>query len=968
MAETLYIIDGHAQFFRAYYAIRGGLTSRITGEPTAMAYGFASMLAKLYRECRPEHLVLVIDAAGDQDTFRSDLYPAYKANRDPAPDDFHPQVERCLELARLLAIPVYAQERVEADDVIATLVRRTRVSHPRWSIRIASKDKDLAQLLDAQTSLYDVQTGVELTADALFDSKGVRPEHVVDMLALMGDTVDNVPGIPGIGPKTAAQLVTEYGSIEGVLANLDKLTPKRRESIAAGTGTLALSRELVRLKDDCPVAIDPASAVADLRQADGPGLLELMRVLGFAGLRDQWAQLLGLEAEGSGAAVVPAATSPTLGARSASSPPPTPRKAQPHDDLPLFGSTPSATHGAGGGEAPPPLGNYSLVDTEDALRRLVDACRTAAASGHVLGVDTETTGTRPRIDRLCGICVSMAPGSGAYVPVRSPTPQSHLDEATVVQALRPILEDASIPKALHNAKFDMQVFRAAGVELRGIVDDTMILDGIVHPEDRSHGLKESAESLLGLRMEPIQALIGSGKFQRRFDEVDLARALPYAAADPDVCLRLRDRLHRELTDAREASLYRDVERPLTEVIADMEFTGIALDRAELARQRNRLGTLALQLKESILAECPRPINPDSPKQLGEMLFNGPSDHPPGLGLPIVKRTKTGVSTDSEVLEALVDDPACTSRIPSLVLQYRQVTKLVGTYLVALDEAVVPATGRIHASFHQLGTATGRLSSSDPNLQNSPIRSAMGRDIRKAFTAGADRLLVCADYSQVELRMLAHLSGDEALVECFRRGEDIHRAVAAEVFGVSLDAVTDEQRGVAKMVNFGIVYGITAHGLSRRLGADVSLGRAKEIIDGYRGRFSGIDRFLQACIEEARSTGGVRTILGRRRPIPEVHAKNPNQRRLGERVAINTVVQGSAADLIKVAMLRVHSQLSAEFPQSRLLLQIHDELVLEAPQPEAAAVARLLEGTMSTAMTLSVPLVAEACVGKTWAEC
>ncbi len=957
MAETLYIIDGHAQFFRAYYAIRGGLTSRITGEPTAMAYGFAAMLAKLYRECQPQHLVLVIDAAGDQDTFRSDLYPEYKANRDPAPDDFHPQVERCLELARLLAIPVYAEERVEADDVIATLVRRTRVTHPEWSIRIASKDKDLGQLLDGRTSLYDVQTGVELTADALFDSKGVRPEHVVDMLALMGDTVDNVPGIPGIGPKTAAQLITDYGSIEGVLANLDKLTPKRRESIAAGRETLALSRELVRLKDDCPVVIDSANARADLGQANAAGVLELMRVLGFAGLRDQWAALLGVEAS---------AAETSVAAPSPSRPRPTPGSLV--DDLPLFGAASDASDGAMERAEPTFLGTYTLVQTPQALAQLVDALRAAAAAGSVLGVDTETTGTRPRIDRLCGICLSTAPGNGVYVPVRSPSPESHLDEASVIHALKPVLEDATVPKALHNAKFDMQVLRAAGIALRGIVDDTMILDAIVHPEDRSHGLKESAESLLGLRMEPIQSLIGSGRFQRRFDEVDLSRALPYAAADPDVCLRLRDHLHHELTDARDASLYADVERPLVEVIADMEFTGIALDRAELARQRNRLGTMALELRDSILAQCPRPINPDSPKQLGEVLFNGPSDHPPGLGLPIVKRTKTGISTDSEVLESLADDPTCTSRIPGLVLQYRQVTKLVGTYLVALDEAVVPATGRIHASFHQLGAATGRLSSSDPNLQNIPIRSAMGRDIRKAFTAGPGQLLVCADYSQVELRMLAHLSGDQALVECFRRGEDIHRAVAAEVFGVSPSDVTDEQRNVAKMVNFGIVYGITAHGLSRRLGADVPMGRAKEIIDGYRARFSGIDRFLQACVEEARTSGGVRTILGRRRPIPEVHAKNPNQRRLGERVAINTVVQGSAADLIKVAMLRVHKRLATEFPESRLLLQIHDELVLEAPEGQAPDVARMLEETMAAAMSLSVPLVAEASIGKTWAEC
>ncbi|MDA0803501.1 MAG: DNA polymerase I [Planctomycetota bacterium] len=966
MAETLYIIDGHAQFFRAYYAIRGGLTSRITGEPTAMVYGFASMLAKLYRECRPEHLVLVIDAAGDDQTFRSDLYPEYKANRDPAPEDFHPQVVRCLELARLLSIPIYAHERVEADDVIATLVRKTRAEHPGWSIRIASKDKDLGQLLDERVSLYDVQTAVELDAEALFDSKGVRPEQVVDMLALMGDTVDNVPGIPGIGPKTAAQLITTYGSIEGVLENLAALTPKRREAIEKGRDTLALSRQLVRLKDDCAVEINPAAARADLAQANAPGVLELFRLLGFGGLRSQWTELLGVADVNSAEQSEPVRAQP----------PALPRREVParsrNEDLPLFAMSASANDADSGGlaseAAAPPLGSYSLIATRAELDRFVASARESARNGGVLGVDTETTGVRPRVDALCGVCLSIAPGTGVYVPTRSPEPASHLRTEEVIEALRPLLEDASIPKALHNAKFDIQVLRAAGIALRGVTDDTMILDAIVHPEDRSHGLKECSEALLSVRMQPISTLIGSGQFQRRFDDVPLHSALPYAAADPDICLRVREHLHHELTDAREASLYRDVERPLVEVIAAMEYEGIALDREELARQRNRLGAMAVDLKDQVLQASPRSFNPDSPKQLAEVLFNGPSDFPPGLGLPIVKKTKTGVSTDSEVLESLVDDPTCDSTIPGLILQYRQVTKLVGTYLVALDEAVVPSTGRIHASFHQLGTATGRLSSSDPNLQNIPIRSEMGRDIRRAFTARAGNLLVCADYSQVELRILAHLSGDAGLVECFARGEDIHRAVAAEVFGVEPAAVTDAQRGVAKMVNFGIVYGITAHGLSRMLGSDVPLSRAKQIIDDYRARFSGIDRFLQSCVEEARQTGGVRTILGRRRPIPEVHSRNPNQRRLGERIAINTVVQGSAADLIKVAMLRVHERLALQHPRAQLLLQIHDELVLEAPEPEASEVARMLEATMAGAMTLSVPLVAEASIGRTWADC
>lgn len=964
MAETLYIIDGHAQFFRAYYAIRSGLTSRVTGEPTAMPFGFASMLAKLYRECAPDHVVLVIDAAGDQETFRSDLYPEYKANREDAPDDFGPQVERCLQLAAALRIPIYAEPRVEADDVIATLVRKTRRDHPTWRIRIASKDKDLGQLLDDHTSLYDIQKGTELSAEALFESKGVRPEHVVDMLALMGDTVDNVPGIAGIGPKTAAQLITEYGSIEGVLANLDKLSPKRRESIATGRATLALSRELVRLKDDCDVAIAPAESAADLGQADAPAVMELLRLLGFNAITQQWSELLGMTP--SAAPLERTAPSPPVPPA-----PPVPRARRPAaSDGGLF-----ASMGEEGGSGPAefsgrsPIGEYEAITTPAALAELVRKIARAAADGAALGVDTETTGLRPRWDELCGIALSIAEGTGVYVPVRLPAGESHCAAATVVEALRPLLEDAGIPKVLHNAKFDIQVLRQAGIELRGLADDTMILDGIVHPEDRGHGLKEVAEALLSVRMTEIDELIGRGRSQQTFDAVTLTRATQYAGADPDLTLRLRTRLRGELAAGRETELYETVERPLVEVLAAMEFAGTMLDREELARQRHRLGALALELRERILKASPRHFNPDSPRQLSEILFNGPHDLPPGIGLGIIKRTaKRAASTDSEVLEALIDDPSCTSQIPGLVLEYRQVSKLVSTYLVALDEAVNPHTGRIHASFHQLGAATGRLSSSDPNLQNIPIRSAMGRDIRRAFIAAPGHQLVCADYSQVELRMLAHLSGDEALRECFRRGDDIHRAVAAEVFGVAQSAVTDEQRGVAKMVNFGIVYGITPHGLSRRLGADVPVARAKQIIDDYRSRFAGINRFLDECVEEARRTGSVRTILGRRRAITGIDAKNTNQRRLAERVAINTVVQGSAADLIKVAMVRVHSQLRQRHPQAALLLQVHDELVIEAPTAEAEAVAALLESTMAGAMDLTVPLVAESSVGATWADC
>ncbi len=965
MSASLCIIDGHAQFFRAYYAIRGGLNSPVTSEPTNMVYGFCSMLLKLLRDAAPTHVALVIDASGDRDTFRSQIYPEYKANREPPPEDFDGQVERCLELARMLGIPVLAEEEVEADDVIATLVKRVRAAHPDTRIRIASKDKDLGQLLDSHTVLYDVQSATELTAEGLFESKGVRPEHIVDMLTLMGDSVDNVPGVPGIGPKTAAQLLVQYGTLEGVLAHLGDLTPKRREAIQSHEAQLDLARRLVQLKDDCPVVWTLQDSLVAPTVIDAPALEAFLRLLGFGRLRDEWVAWLRAHGNESAKRAEPphaARPAPAPSARSAK--PKSPNLddaagtlfAAPVDDAPEAALAPESASC-----------EWELLTTVASLTAWATMVREACAAGGVLAFDTETDERPPRTPCIVGFSGSVGDGRAVYLPMRSATPASHLGVDEALQVLRPLLEDGSIAKVAHNAKFDVQVLRAHGIVVRGLVGDTMIESFLLEPERTTHGLGDVAQQRLGQTKLSMARLTGSGPHRRTLDRVDAAATGAYAATDADLTWRLHAQMSPDIDRTDLRTLLRDVEVPLVDVLAELEWNGIRVERDELARQRRRLESLIVDLRERIAAASPGPLNPDSPKQLSAVLFNPIDAMVPGLGLRVVKRTKTGASTDAEVLEALAEDPEVTSALPSLIVEYRQLTKLVSTYLVALEEAIDPMDGRVHASFHQTGAATGRLSSSDPNLQNIPIRTPVGREIRAAFTAAPGSVLLACDYSQIELRILAHLSGDPALCAAFDGGQDIHAAVAAEVNGVSLDEVTPEQRSAAKMVNFGIVYGITAHGLARRMGGGTTLTRAKEIITAYKQRFAGIDAFLTQCVEDARSRGHATTILGRRRPIPQLHSRNGGERALGERLAVNTVVQGSAADLIKVAMVRVHRGLHGVEPAARLLLQIHDELVLEVPEAAVSTVEPWVRERMATAIPMRVPIGVSAHWGPRWLD-
>ena len=929
--NTLYLIDGHAQIFRAYHAIRGGMNSPVTGEPTHAVFGFAGMLLKLFQRYDPAYVAMAVDSEGP--TFREAIAPDYKSNREAPPEDLPPQIERIRELARLFGIPVLEQPEAEADDVIATLVEKLASAHPDLAIRILSKDKDLQQLLGPRVELFDIYNETPFTQADLESTYGIRPDQVGDALALSGDAIDNVAGVQGIGQKTAAKLIREHGDLDTLLANTDALKPKQREKIEQAAEQLRTSRQLVRLKDDLDLELDLDDARCG--GIDAEGLRHLFRELGFRRhLRDLDEMLA------SGAAPSPATDAGGQGR--------------------LF-----ATESAGDAseasrvETRTEPARYEAVTTDAQLEALVE--RLAGAGAFAL--DAETIGLSHRAE-ICGLSFACEPGHGWYVPLRSPEPARHLAPERVLRALAPVLGDPGVAKVGHNLKYDILVLRRAGVAVRGVGFDTMVGAHLAgHPGRRMDDL---ALALLKHESTPIASLIGGGRDgpQRTMDRVPLETITPYAAEDADVPLRLRERLEAELAEMGLAGLARSVEMPLVEILAEMEHNGIRVDPEILGEQQRELNARIDELKEQIQQRAGASFNVDSPKQLARVLFEE-------LGFPVKRRTKTGPSTDSEVLEKLAElEPAeggeAKWAIPRLVLEHRQLAKLVGTYLEALRQSRDAETGRVHATFSQTSTATGRLSSSDPNLQNIPIRTELGRRVRKAFVAEPGHRLVSADYSQIELRVLAHLSEDPGLIGVFERDEDIHAAVAAEVFGVAPESVTSAQRGHAKTINFGIVYGVTPYGLARRI-EGVGVEEAKALIERYKERFPGIDRFLGACVEKALSDGYVTTILGRRRAIDEIHATNPNTRSLGERLAINSVVQGSAADLIKTAMVRLHERMRAEAVPARMLLQIHDELVLESPSDDAPSVAEIVRAEMESAMSLAVPLKAETGMGTDWFE-
>lgn len=900
--KKFYLIDGHAQLFRAYYAPFRELTSP-TGESVKAVHVFTQMILSILRNEQPDYIAVAFDVS-DATTHRKSWYPEYKANRDATPEDLRSQFTRVREVLSALNIATFALEGYEADDLIATIAEQLK-GEP-VELRVASKDKDLHQVLSPTVKLWDPSKGDLLDVKTLLATQGYGPEEAVEIQTLVGDSTDNIPGAYGVGVKTAVRLVGEYGSAQAVVENADALTPKLKENILKHAEQMELTRRLVTLDRFAPMEFELEACVTPTPEM--ARLDPIFAELGFRSLAGQFAEFVG------GAGVKPAR------------------------------------------EAEPPGTRLHLVTTLTELDELVLKLSKQPA----FAVDTETTGLLAVDADVVGYAFSFTPGEGWYVPVRGlhagEGGDPYLDPAEVARRLKPLLESEDSLKVGQNIKYDINVLKGAGIDLAGPLFDTMIAAALLHPERRTNNMDDLARDLLGVKTTPIKELIGRGKKQKSMLEVPLAEVAAYAAEDADVTWRLYTQLIESLKAADEElqQLFYDVELPLVTVLASMEREGVELDAEALNEYAASLTGRVKDLRESLYEAAGEEFNPDSPKQLGEILFDK-------LGLPVIKRTKTSRSTDAEVLERLSEET--NHPLPQLLLEYRELSKLLGTYVEPLPSYLARSTGRLHASFHQTGAATGRLSSSDPNIQNIPVRTAAGREIRRAFRASAGKSLVMADYSQVELRMLAHFSQDEQLVKAFREGLDIHSFVASELFGVPLGEVDREQRNVAKTVNFGIIYGQSAFGLARTL--NISQGEAARFIGAYKERYQGLERFLAQCVNEALESGHVTTILGRRRAINEIRSRNRNLRLLGERLAINTVIQGSAADLIKVAMVRLNERLSREESEARLLIQVHDELVLETPAETATAVMETAVAVMTSALPLDVPLRVDAAVAQDW---
>lgn len=886
--QTLYLVDGSSYIFRAYYAIRHLSNSR--GEATNAVYGFTNMLLGLLRDEQPDLLAVVFDNKAP--TFRKELYPEYKANRAAMPEDLVPQIPLIKDVVRAFNLPVLEMPGYEADDIIATLARRYAAQD--YAITVVTGDKDLMQIVDERICLLDTMKNKVSRRDEVIERFGVPPEKVLDVLALAGDSSDNIPGVPGIGEKTASGLIAEFGSLEELLVNIDKVKgPKRRENLTNYADQARLSQRLADLVYDLEVEITAEQMV--LVEPDRQGLADLFRELEFTKLHQEYAK-------------------------------------EPH----------SAVSDA----------EYEMVNSIEALDEMIAVLKQAGR----FAFDTETTSLNAVQADLVGLSFAVEAKRGWYVPVghRYLGVPQQLERELVLDKLRPLLEGEGYGKIGQNLKYDALVLRRAGIELKGTEVDTMLLSYVTHPESKSHGLDALASEHLNYSMIPYSEIAGSGKKQICFSEVEVEKATRYAAEDADITLQLASKLGEDLEPGEVEDLLNNVDIPLLDVLTRMEWTGISIDDEFLAGLSAQMSEQLVVLEGQIHEIAGGPFNINSPKQLGEVLFEK-------MGLPKGKKTKTGWSTNVEVLTALAADHAIAEQI----LEYRSLSKLKNTYADALPKMINPETGRIHTSFNQAVTATGRLSSSDPNLQNIPIRTPEGRRIREAFVPREGWTLLSADYSQVELRVMAYMADVTALKESFAAGEDIHKRTASEIFNVFPEMVSDDMRRQAKTINFGVLYGMGAFSLAKDLG--ISRAEAQKFIDQYFERYPAVLQYLEDKKAEAREHHYVTTILGRRCAIPEISSKNGAVRSYAERNAINYPIQGSAADIIKVAMINIDRVLTERKLETRMLLQVHDELVFEVPQGELEQVRALVQQEMEHAVDLDLPLKVELGIGKNWAE-
>ncbi|QEZ47395.1 DNA polymerase I [Cupriavidus oxalaticus] len=931
--KTLLLVDGSSYLYRAYHALpdlRNG-----EGLPTGAIYGMINMLRKLRNDYPAEYSACVFDAKGK--TFRDDMYPAYKEHRPSMPEDLARQIEPIHEAVRALGWPIVVVDGVEADDVIGTLSRQATEQGVRTVV--STGDKDLAQLVNDQVTLVNTMSGEVLDPPGVAAKFGVPPERIIDYLSLIGDAVDNVPGVPKVGPKTAVKWLAEHGSLDGVMAAAPGMKGVVGENLRNTLDWLPMARRLVTVKTDC----DLSKSVADfhaLRETgeDKDKLVDFFQRYGFkTWLREATGERLP---DARAQARARAAAAPSQGGLF---------------DAPAAaaGSAVQATE-----DSAPTEIRYETVTTpgmlDDWMRRIEAA--------PLVAIDTETDSLDPMQAQLVGISLSATPGEACYIPVAHRGPDvaglpehGQLSREFVLERMRAWLEDAGRPKLGQNLKYDIHVFANHGVTLRGVAHDTM-LQSYVLASHRNHGMDSLAERLLSLKTITYEEVCGKGAGQICFDQIDLARATEYAAEDADVTLRL----HRKMMPQVEAAaglrrVYEEIEMPVSVVLQKIERNGVLIDAERLAAQSAELGQRMLALEQSAYEAAGQPFNLGSPKQIGEILFNQ-------MKLPVVKKTASGApSTDEEVLQKLAEDYP----LPKLLLDYRGLAKLKSTYTDKLPRMVNARTGRVHTSYGQATAVTGRLASTDPNLQNIPVRTEEGRRIREAFIAEPGSVIVSADYSQIELRIMAHISGDENLLRAFANGEDIHRATAAEIFGVARDAVSSEQRRYAKVINFGLIYGMSAFGLASNLGIEREA--AKHYIDRYFMRYPGVAHYMEETRQTAREQGYVETVFGRRLWLPDINGGSGPRRQAAERAAINAPMQGTAADLIKLSMIAVQGWLERDGLQTRQIMQVHDELVLEVPEHELELVKARLPELMCTVAQLRVPLVAEVGSGANWEE-
>jgi DNA polymerase-1 len=890
------LVDGSSYLYRAYHALPKLTSSR--GEPTGAIHGVLNMIARLMAEEDTEHFVVVFDAPGK--TFRDHLYPEYKANRDAMPDDLREQIQPLLDTIPAMGLPLLRIEGVEADDVIGTLSRQAAASG--MDVLISTGDKDMAQLVNDRVTIVNTMTGAVLDRDGVKEKFDVFPEQIIDWLALVGDSSDNIPGVPKVGAKTAAKWLNEYGTADGIVENAEAIKGKVGESLRDNLEQLSLSRELATIRQDVELGDEPA----ELKRAT-PDNDNLREIFTRFELRRMLSQL-----DGAG------------------------------DDE--VESGPVASN----------KGDYETVLTRDAFDRWLEKVESAA----LVAIDTETTSINYMEAELVGISLAVETGEAAYIPVAHDYPGApdQLDRNDVLAAMKPFLEDPGKKKVGHHLKYDAHIFARYDISLRGMAFDSMLESYVLNSVATRHDMDSVAGFYLNINTIHYEDVAGKGAKQLTFNQVDLEQAAPYAAEDADITLKLHEHLWDELQKTPSLnSVYEYIEQPLVPVLLGMEESGVLLDRSMLKKQSGALAETMAALEALAHEHAGGPFNLGSPKQLQEILFGE-------LGLPILRKTPKGQpSTAEDVLQDLADG----YDLPRIILEYRSVSKLKSTYTDKLPLQISDTTGRIHTSYHQAVAATGRLSSTDPNLQNIPIRTPEGRKIRQAFVPPDGTVLLAADYSQIELRIMAHLSGDKGLLAAFGDDRDVHAATAAEVFGLDTDSVTADHRRSAKAINFGLMYGMSAHGLGKQLG--ISRGQAQEYMDLYFDRYPGVKQFMDHIRDRARQEGYVETEFGRRLYLPEINDRNVQRRQYAERSAINAPMQGTAADIIKRAMVTVQTWIEDSKAPATMIMQVHDELVFEVAENSIDNVREDIVALMSAAADLAVPLKVDAGVGSNWDE-